>query len=76
MITIKDGTNGQLALVNYISQILWEHRIIAKIDFDHRDGIIIIKYKSNDKQREITYIIDSNNMAISGIDNSKMWMLT
>ena len=70
----KDGVNEQLVLVNHISQILWEHRIVAKIDFDHRDGIIIIKYKSNIEQKEITYIIDSNNMVVSGVDNSRMWM--
>ena len=70
----KEGVDGQLAMVNYISQILWEHRIVAKIDFDHRDGIVIIKYKCKDEQKEITYIIDSNNRLISGIDNSKMWM--
>lgn len=71
----KDASLNKLfELVNNISKILRDNGIAAKIDFDHRDGLIIVKYQAQMGSGETTCIIDNKNKLVSGIDVSKLWM--
>lgn len=63
-----------IGLVDDISGILSGHGITARIDFDHRDGIVIIRYRIHNSSPETTCYVDCNNMQAGGIDESKLWL--
>lgn len=64
-----------IEMVNSISRILEDHGIAAKIDFDHRDKIVIIKYMDQMGINGTTcVIINGNNKSVNGIDESKLWL--
>lgn len=69
-----DSIADLIGIVDCIGNILRENAIVAKVDFDHRDKIIIIKYKAQMELDEITCVINCNNKLVSGIDESKSWM--
>ena len=69
-----DTLDELFSIVNCIGNILRDNGIVAKVDFDHRDKIIIIKYKAQMELDEITCVINCNNKLVSGIDESKSWM--
>lgn len=61
-------------LVNGIGSILQIEGINAKVDFDHRDGIVIVKYQISDEYKETVCIIDHNYKVVKGIDTTDLWM--
>ena len=63
-----------IVLVNHIGSILNSEGITAKVDFDHRDGLIIIKYQIAEDASETVCVINHNNKTVTGIDASKLWM--
>jgi len=63
-----------IKLVNCIGTILQEEGINAKIDFDHRDGMVIIKYRVENEPTETVCVIDDNTKAFKGFDASQLWM--
>lgn len=68
-----DKLDALVTIVKNISKIYDDTGIIIEIDFDYNDGIILIKYQDASAQ-QITFIINSNNKTVSGIDTTKFWM--
>ncbi len=70
----KDNSLIELIdLVKNIGKIYDEEGIRVNIDFDHNDGIIMIKYQ-NENSEKINCIINTNYKTISGIDTTKFWL--
>jgi hypothetical protein len=68
-----DSLNELIDLVKNIGKIYDEEGITINIDFDHNDGIIMVKYQ-NENSEKITCIINTNYKTISGIDTTKFWL--
>ncbi len=68
-----DALIDLIDLVKNIGRIYDEEGISVNIDFDHNDGIIMIKYQ-NDNSEKVTCIINTNYKTISGIDTTKFWL--
>ncbi|MCF6148049.1 MAG: hypothetical protein E3K37_05265 [Candidatus Kuenenia sp.] len=60
-------------IVKKIGKIYDDEGMNIEIDFDPNDGIILIKYL-NTASVSKTYIINSGNKTISGIDTTKLWL--
>ncbi len=71
---IEDSFNLLSKLVDRISLMLQEEGITANVDFDHRDGIVIIKYQIPEEKLETTCIIYHKSKMVIGVDISKLWM--
>ncbi len=68
-----DGLTESIDLVKNIGRIYDEEGISVNIDFDHNDGIIMVKYQ-NENSEKIICIINTNYKTISGIDTTKFWL--
>ncbi len=68
-----DALTKSIDLVKNIGRIYDEEGISVNIDFDHNDGIIMVKYQ-NENSEKITCIINTNYKTISGIDTTKFWL--
>ncbi|MBM4053646.1 MAG: hypothetical protein FJ264_03010 [Planctomycetes bacterium] len=60
-------------IVKKTGKIYVEEGMNIEIDFDPNDGIILIKYHDAASLLK-TYIINSGNKTISGVDTTKFWM--
>lgn len=60
-------------LVKNIGKIYDEEGIMVNIDFDHNDGIIMVKYQ-NENSDKMVCIINTNCKTITGIDTTKFWL--
>ncbi len=63
-----------LELVNQIAKAMRDEGVIVKIDFDHRDGLVIFKYGEQAGLNETMCVINNNNMTVTGLDSSKLWL--
>ncbi len=68
-----DALIDLIDLVKNIGRIYDEEGISVNIDFDHNDGIIMIKYQ-DDNSKNVTCIINTDYKTISGIDTTKFWL--
>ena len=68
-----DSLTELIDLVKNIGKIYDEEGIRVNIDFDHNDGIIMVKYQ-NENSEKIICIINTNYKTISGIDTTKFWL--
>ena len=68
-----DALTESIDLVKNIGKIYDDEGITINIDFDHNDGIIMVKYQ-NENSEKITCIINTNYKTISGIDTTKFWL--
>ncbi len=68
-----DSLTELIDLVKNIGKIYDDEGITINIDFDHNDGIIMVKYQ-NENSEKITCIINTNYKTISGIDTTKFWL--
>ncbi len=68
-----DSLTELIDLVKNIGKIYDEEGITINIDFDHNDGIIMVKYQ-NENSEKITCIINTSYKTISGIDTTKFWL--
>ncbi len=68
-----DSLTELIDLVKNIGRIYDDEGITINIDFDHNDGIIMVKYQ-NENSEKITCIINTNYKTISGIDTTKFWL--
>ncbi|KKL16626.1 hypothetical protein LCGC14_2493690 [marine sediment metagenome] len=68
-----DSLTELIDLVKNIGKIYDDEGITINIDFDHNDGIIMVKYQ-NENSEKITCIINTNYKTINGIDTTKFWL--
>ncbi len=68
-----DALTKSIDLVKNIGMIYVEVGISVNIDFDHNDGIIMVKYQ-NENSEKVICIINTNYKTISGIDTTKFWL--
>ncbi len=68
-----DSLTQLIDLVKNIGKIYDDEGITINIDFDHNDGIIMVKYQDENSEK-ITCIINTNYKTISGIDTTKFWL--
>ncbi|MBO1225623.1 MAG: hypothetical protein JYX80_14470 [Candidatus Scalindua sediminis] len=68
-----DSLTELIDLVKNIGKIYDDEGITINIDFDHNDGIIMVKYQDENSEK-ITCIINTNYKTISGIDTTKFWL--
>ncbi|MBM4065418.1 MAG: hypothetical protein FJ266_07215 [Planctomycetes bacterium] len=70
----KDDKLDELVdIVKNIGKIYDDEGMNVEIDFDPNDGIIIIKYQDTASEQK-TYIINSKNKTVSGVDTAKFWL--
>ncbi|MCR4293806.1 MAG: hypothetical protein NUV76_13145 [Candidatus Kuenenia sp.] len=60
-------------IVKAIGEIYGDEGMCIEIDFDPNDGIILVKYHSAASEQK-TYVINSRNRTVSGIDTTKFWL--
>jgi hypothetical protein len=68
-----DSLTQLIDLVKNIGKIYDDEGITINIDFDHNDGIIMVKYQDENSEK-IICIINTNYKTISGIDTTKFWL--
>jgi hypothetical protein len=68
-----DSLTELIDLVKNIGRIYDDEGITINIDFDHNDGIIMVKYQ-NENSEKITCIINTNYKTISGFDTTRFWL--
>lgn len=71
---MKRNTLDELVdIVKAIGKIYDDEGMCIEIDFDPNDGIILVKYQSAASEQK-TYVINSRNRTVSGIDTTKFWL--
>ncbi len=68
-----DSLTELIDLVKNIGKIYDDEGITINIDFDHNDGIIMVKCQ-NENSEKITCTINTNYKTLSGIDTTKFWL--
>src|SRR3972149_11050960 len=69
----RNSLDELVDIVKAIGKIYYDEGMCIEIDFDPNDGIILVKYQSTASEQK-TYVINSRNKTVSGIDTTKFWL--